>query len=234
MPAELEKIMQKIFIIEDDSIIASSVEKYLNGFGYETRHVRKFDNIVNEFAEYNPHLVLMDISLPYYNGFYWCSEIRKISKVPIIFVSSSSDNMNIVMAINMGGDDFIAKPFELSLLLAKIQAMLRRTYDFASQTNLIEHNGLILDMGNATATYKESAIELTRNEFKILKILMDNRGKTVSREDIMTVLWESDSYVDDNTLTVNVTRLRKKLENAGLEGLIETKKGMGYYIANGA
>ena len=123
--------MQKIFIIEDDSIIASSVEKYLNGFGYETRLVRKFDNIVNEFAEYNPHLVLMDISLPYYNGFYWCSEIRKISKVPIIFVSSSSDNMNIVMAINMGGDDFIAKPFELSLLLAKIQAMLRRTYDFA-------------------------------------------------------------------------------------------------------
>ena len=225
--------MQKIFIIEDDSIIASSVEKYLNGFGYETRHVRKFDNIVNEFAEYNPHLVLMDISLPYYNGFYWCSEIRKISKVPIIFVSSSSDNMNIVMAINMGGDDFIAKPFELSLLLAKIQAMLRRTDDFASQTNLIEHNGLILDMGNATATYNGNAIELTRNEFKILKILMDNKGKTVSREDIMTVLWESDSYVDDNTLTVNVTRLRKKLENAGLEGLIETKKGMGYYIANG-
>ena len=154
--------MQKIFIIEDDSIIASSVEKYLNGFGYETRHVRKFDNIVNEFAEYNPHLVLMDISLPYYNGFYWCSEIRKISKVPIIFVSSSSDNMNIVMAINMGGDDFIAKPFDLEVLTAKVQAMLRRTYDFTGQSAVLEHKGAMLNLTEAALFYEQEKIELTK------------------------------------------------------------------------
>lgn len=222
--------MHKIYVVEDDSIIAGSIKKYMDGWGYDVKVVKDYYNIINEFANYNPHLVLMDITLPNFNGFYWCSEIRKISKVPIIFISSATENMNIVMAINMGGDDFVSKPFDLSVLLAKVQAMLRRTYDFASQTNLLENNGLILDIGNTTAVYNECTIELTKNEFKILKILMEERGKTVSRENIMTSLWESDSFVDDNTLTVNVTRLRKKLENAGLINYIETKKGIGYYI----
>ena len=222
--------MQKIFIVEDDSIIEKAIEKHLSGWGYHVRGVKDFSNVIKEFGEFNPELVLMDITLPHFNGYYWCSEIRKISKVPIIFISSASDDMNIVMAVNMGGDDFISKPFELSVLLAKVQAMIRRTYDFAAQTNLIEHKGLILDIGNATVVYEGVPMELTKNEFKILKTLMENKGKTVSREIIMTKLWESDSYVDDNTLTVNVTRLRKKLENAGLSDFIETKKGMGYYI----
>lgn len=220
--------MQKILIVEDDKTIATLVEKHLRGWGYDVKNVRDFSNVTNEFAEYNPMLVLLDITLPHFNGYYWCTEIRKISKVPIIFISSTSDDMNIVMAINMGGDDFISKPFELSVLSAKVQAMLRRTYDFATQTNLIEYKGIILDIGNATVSYEGMPIELTKNEFRILKILMENRGKTVSRENIMTMLWESDSYVDDNTLTVNVTRLRKKLDAMGLKDVIETKKGMGY------
>jgi DNA-binding response OmpR family regulator len=172
----------------------------------------------------------MDISLPFYNGYHWCSEIRRISKVPIIFISSASDNMDIIMAINMGGDDFISKPFDLSVLTAKVQAMLRRTYDFAGQTNLLEHKGAILNTGDTSLTYKEIKVELTKNDFKILQYLMENKGRTVSRDALMTRLWETDCYVDENTLTVNVTRLRKKLDAAGLKDFISTKKGMGYIV----
>jgi DNA-binding response OmpR family regulator len=172
----------------------------------------------------------LDISLPFYNGYHWCNEIRKLSKVPIIFISSAADNMNIVMAMNMGGDDFIAKPFDLSVLTAKVQAMLRRTYDFAGQTNLMEHHGAILNTSDATLTYNGEQIDLTRNEYKILKMLMENSGNVVPREALMTMLWETDSYVDDNTLTVNVTRLRRKLEAVGLAEFITTKKGMGYEV----
>ena len=222
--------MQKIMIVEDDEIISSSIEKYLKGWGYDVRNEKEFGEILKKFAEYNPHLILLDISLPYFNGYYWCEEIRKISNVPIIFISSASDNMNIIMAMNQGGDDFIAKPFELGVLLAKVQAILRRTYDFGGQTSLLEHRGAILDIGNATLTYEGKQIDLTKNEYKIMKIMMEQKGKTVSRDNIMMKLWESDSFVDDNTLTVNMTRLRKKLENVGLKDFIETRKGMGYYV----
>lgn len=222
--------MQKIMIVEDDEIISASVEKYLRNWGYDVRIIKDFEHVLREVADYNPHLVLMDISLPYFNGYYWCEEIRKVSKIPIIFVSSAADNMNIIMAVNMGADDFIAKPFELEVLLAKVQAILRRTYDFGGQTSLLEHRGVIMDIGNQTLTFEGEQIELTKNEYKILKTLMENKGKTVSRDKIMMKLWESDSFVDDNTLTVNMTRLRKKLEGAGMKDFIETKKGLGYYV----
>lgn len=222
--------MQKILIVEDDEVISTSIQNNLTSWGYEAKKVEEFENVIGEFLEFNPHLVLMDISLPYFNGYHWCSEIRKVSKVPVIFISSASDGMNIVMAINMGADDFIAKPFDLTVLMAKVQAMLRRTYDFTGQTNFLEYKGAILDLGSTVLKYNGIDIDLTKNEFKILETLMENKNKTVSRDVIMTKLWESDSYVDDNTLTVNVTRLRKKLDQAGLQDFIQTKKGLGYYI----
>ena len=181
---------------------------------------------------YNPHLVILDIALPACNGFYWCMEIRKISRVPVVFLSSASDNMNIVIAMNMGGDDFIAKPFDRNVLAAKIQAILRRTYDFAANTELIAHKGAVLNTADATLTYEGQRIDLTKNDYKILKMLLENKGKTVSRDALMTRLWETDCFVDENTLTVNITRLRKKLEQAGLTDFIVTRKGMGYLISD--
>lgn len=220
----------KILVAEDDRIIASQICEYLNAFGYEACFTEDFSDICGQFSAVNPQLVLMDISLPYHNGYYWCQEIRKISKVPVIFISSASDNMNVVMAVNYGADDFIAKPFDLTVLAAKIQAILRRTYDFGGQVSLLEHRGAILNMDNASLIYDGRQIELTKNEYRILQILMENKGKIVEREAIMIKLWESDSFVDDNTLTVNVTRLRKKLEQAGLTDFITTKKGIGYLV----
>lgn len=222
--------MYKILIVEDDLIIAKTVKNYIRSWGYEAECITDFKDVLTEFVSYNPQLVLLDITLPYFNGYHWCSEIRKVSKVPIIFISSASDNMNIVMAVNMGGDDFIAKPFDLNVLTAKVQALLRRTYDFMGQTNLLEHKGAILNLSSSTLNYKHSKIELSKNENKILQILMENKGKAVSRDTIMTKLWETDSYIDDNTLTVNITRLRKKLQEAGLSDFITTKKGIGYLV----
>ncbi|GAA4655054.1 response regulator transcription factor [Anaerocolumna aminovalerica] len=222
--------MYKILIVEDDTIIAKAMKKHVETWGYEAEYVTDFKDVLSKFVSFQPQLVLLDISLPFYNGFYWCSEIRKVSKVPIIFISSASDNMNIVMAMNMGGDDFIAKPFDLSVLMAKIQAMLRRTYDFAGQSTLIEHKGAILDTSDATLTYNGEKIDLTKNDNRILQILMENKGKIVSRDSIMTKLWETDDYIDDNTLTVNMTRIRKKLESIGLTDFILTRKGIGYII----
>jgi len=222
--------MYRILIVEDDAVIAKTIEKHIKSWGYEVECATDFEDVLSHFVAFNPQLVLLDISLPFYNGYHWCNEIRKLSKVPIIFISSAADNMNIVMAMNMGGDDFIAKPFDLSVLTAKVQAMLRRTYDFAGQTNLMEHNGAILNTSDATLTYNGEQIDLTRNEYKILKMLMENSGNVVPREALMTMLWETDSYVDDNTLTVNVTRLRRKLEAVGLAEFITTKKGMGYEV----
>lgn len=222
--------MYRILIVEDDMTIANAVRKHMEGWGYEVRCAEDFKNVLAEFVSFSPQLVLLDISLPFFNGYHWCSQIRQISRVPVIFLSSASDNMNIVMAINMGGDDFVAKPFDLNVLMAKVQAMLRRTYDFGGQTGLFEHRGVILNLSDTTVFYDGSRVELTKNEFKILQILMEQKGNVVSRDKIMTRLWESDSYVDDNTLTVNVTRLRKKLEEAGVKGFITTKKGIGYLI----
>jgi two-component system response regulator protein BraR/BceR len=222
--------MYKILIIEDDAVIAKAIKNTIETWNYDAKCVTDFRDVMKEFVSYNPDLVLLDIYLPFFNGYHWCSEIRKLSKVPIIFISSASDNMNIVMAVNMGGDDFIAKPFDLSVLTAKVQAMIRRTYDFAGQTNLLEHKGVILNTNDTTLTYNDKKIDLTKNEYKIFQVLLENKGKVVSRDTIMTRLWETDSFIDDNTLTVNVTRLRKKLEDAGLHDFILTKKGMGYMV----
>lgn len=217
-------------MVEDDEIIARSIREHLQAWNYDVCCVEDFSNVVAEFVRFDPQLVLMDITLPFFNGYHWCSEIRKISKVPVIFLSSAADNMNIVMAVNMGADDFIPKPFDLEVLTVKIQAMLRRSYDFAGTGSMLEHKGAILNLNETTLTYREQKIELTKNEFRILEILMENKEKVVSRETLMTKLWESDNYVDENTLSVNVNQLRKKLEALGLEEFILTKKGIGYRL----
>lgn len=222
--------MYRILIIEDDTVIANAIKNNIETWNYDVMCVTDFRDIMPVFISYSPQLVLLDISLPFYNGYHWCSEIRKLSKVPIIFISSASDNMNIVMAVNMGGDDFIAKPFDLNVLTAKVQAMLRRTYDFAGQTNFLEHKGAILNTSDTTLIYNEKKIQLTKNEYRILQVLIENKGRAVSRDTIMARLWETDSFIDDNTLTVNVTRLRKKLEDIGLHDFISTKKGIGYMV----
>lgn len=222
--------MYKIFIVEDDSVIASAVSRGLSSWGCETCTVSDFSAVTAEFVRCDPQLVLLDISLPFYNGYHWCSEIRKLSTVPIVFLSSSADNMNIVMAMNMGADDFIPKPFDLDVLLAKVQALLRRTYDFVSDAYIIEAGGAILKTGEAALYYNNEKLELTKNEYRILEVLMLNKGSFISRDILMTKLWETDSFVDDNTLTVNVTRLRRKLEQHGLDGFITTKKGVGYKV----
>lgn len=222
--------MYRILVVEDDEVIAGAIAKSVAKWGYEVECVSDFQDVLGHFVRFDPQLVLLDLSLPFYNGFHWCSEIRKLSKVPIIFISSASDNLNIVLAMNMGGDDFIVKPFDLTVLAAKIRALLRRTYDFAGQTNLLEHKGAILNLSEATLTYQGEKVQLTRNEHRILQLLLENKGQVVTREALMNYLWETDSYVDDNTLTVNVTRLRRKLEGLGLKGLIVTKKSMGYMV----
>lgn len=222
--------MYRILIVEDDPGIGMSIRNHIETWGLEARCAEDFRDIVKEFTKYSPHLILMDISLPFYNGYHWCMEIRKISKVPIIFISSASDNMNIVMAMNMGGDDFIAKPFDLNVLTAKIQAVLRRTYDFGNQISVLQHRGVLLNLSDASLSYEGERIELTKNDYRILKTLMENKGHVVSRDKLMERLWETDCFVDENALTVNIARLRKKLEQAGIEGFIGTKKGMGYII----
>ena len=217
----------RIFIVEDDRVIARAVKQHIESWGCEARVVSDFRNVLKEFVAFDAHLVLMDISLPFFNGYHWCREIRKISKVPVIFISSASDNMNIVMAMDMGGDDFIAKPFDLSVLTAKVQAVLRRAYEFSGAQPLLERRGAILNLSDASLTYEGKRLELTKNDFRILQTLMERPGQVVSRETIMLRLWETDCFVDDNTLTVNMTRLRKKLEAIGLEDFILTRKGAG-------
>lgn len=222
--------MYRIYMIEDDSGILEAVKIRGERWELQIYGVKNFRKILEEFSQIQPHLVIMDIGLPAFDGYHWCTQIRKISKVPIVFLSSASDNMNMVMAMNMGGDDFVAKPFDYDVLIAKIQALLRRSYDFAGNMPILEHRGAFLNMENSTLTYHDAAIDLTKNEHKILSLLMGKKGQIVSRECLMDALWESDCYVDDNTLTVNVGRLRKKLEENGLSDFIQTKFGMGYYI----
>ena len=222
--------MHRILIVEDDGVIAGAIRRHVETWGFEARAVSDFQNVLREFVQYDPQLVLLDISLPFFSGYHWCGEIRKISKVPVIFLSSASDNMSIVMAVGMGADDFIAKPFDLTVLTAKIQAVMRRTYDFSVRSDIIEHRGAILNAADATLHFNGQKIDLTRNEYRILLTLMEGRGKVVGREALMQRLWETDSFVDENTLSVNVARLRRKLEAAGLIGFIETKKGLGYLV----
>lgn len=220
----------KIMIVEDDRVIARALASHLSKWNYDTRCIEDFKNIIEEFEQYDPQLVLLDIMLPFFNGFHWCQEIRKVSEVPIIFLSSANDNMNIVMAMNMGGDEFIEKPFDLHVVTAKVQAILRRSYSFQGTLNVMEYHGAVLNLNDATMVNGEQKLELTKNEFRILQMLLENAGKIVSRDSIITRLWESDEFIDDNTLTVNIARLRKKLEQIGLEQMIRTKKGIGYMV----
>ncbi len=223
-------MVYRILIVEDDRGIAGAIARQAARWGLEARCVCDFSGVMAEFAAFDPQLVLLDIGLPFYNGYYWCEKIRAVSKVPIIFISSASDNMNIVMAMNMGGDDFIAKPFDQAVLMAKIQALLRRTYDFGGSAPILEHRGAVLNTGDQALYYQDQKVELSRNEYRILLSLMESRGKVVSREKLMERLWQTDSFVDENTLTVNVNRLRKKLEAAGLTDFIGTKFGVGYIV----
>ena len=222
--------MYRIFIVEDDKVIAGLVKKHLVSWGYEVDCAEDFSDVLTEFVRRDPQLVLLDLEAAFYNGFHWCREIRKISQVPILFLSSAADNMNMVMAMSQGADDFIAKPFDLNVLAFKVQAVLRRSYSFGKASDILEHRGAVLNMGNTSLTWQGKAVDLTKNELRILPDPFEHAGKVVSREAIMTKLWESDSFVDDNTLTVNMTRLRRKLEGAGLKEFIVTKKGMGYMI----
>lgn len=222
--------MYRLLIIEDDKGIAEAIKLQAEMWEFQVHCLENFRAVMTEFAEFDPHIVLMDISLPFFNGYHWCNEIRKVSRVPIIFISSASDNMSMIMAMNMGADDFIAKPFDQSVLMAKLQALLRRTYDFAASVPVLEHRGALLNTGENTLLYGEEKISLSKNEYRILYVLMENKGKVVGREKLMEQLWETDSFVDENTLSVNVNRLRKRLEAAGLENFITTKFGVGYLI----
>ena len=222
--------MYRIFLAEDDHALAEAISRQLESWGNEVITVRDFRRVSAEFAEARPQLVLLDIMLPFYDGYHWCTEIRKLSSVPIVFISSASDNMNIVMAMNMGGDDFKPKPVDPMVLTAKLQALLRRTYELGEPCQALECHGALLDLSSGTLECGGQRLELTKNEFRILRTLLENRDKTVSRERLMTVLWQSDCYVEENTLTVNVARLRKKLEGVGLGGIIATKPGEGYIL----
>jgi DNA-binding response OmpR family regulator len=223
--------MFKILIVEDDVKIREIILENIHKWGYEGRIVDDFSNVMESFAEYQPHMVLMDINLPAFDGFYWCGKIREVSKVPMIFISSRNSNMDIIMAVNMGGDDFVQKPFSLEVLLAKVNALLRRTYSYVDvEANVLEHQGVVLNLKDSTVLYQQHKLELTKNEFKIFYILMNNNGKVVSRDELMRKLWEDESFVDDNTLTVNINRLRKVIGDMGLEDFIKTRRGQGYII----
>lgn len=222
--------MYRVMIVEDDRGLAEAIARQAGMWDLQAYCVQDFHDIMGEFARLDPHLVLLDIGLPFYNGYYWCGLLRQVSKVPVIFLSSAADNMNIVMAMNMGADDFIAKPFDGNVLIAKMQALLRRTYDFAGAVPVLEHRGAMLNTGDGTLVYGGQSIRLSKNEYRILLELMQSKGKVVSREHLMEKLWQTDSFVDENALNVNVGRLRRKLDSAGLPDFIETKFGVGYRI----
>ena len=224
------KIMFKILVVEDEQVIADGLKQHLEKWDYSCRTVRNFKDVMTEFSDFAPDLVLMDIALPYYNGFYWCNQIREISRVPLIFISSANDKMSLVMAIQMGGDDFITKPFDLDVVTAKIQAILRRTYDFKNELNQLKVADVTLDLNEMILSYNGQSVELTKNEFKILQALMLQPAVVVSRTTLSEKCWESDEYIDDNTLTVNINRLRKLCEQLGLDDFIRTKKGIGYAV----
>ena len=222
--------MYRILLVEDDPGIAQAVCVHLRQWELDARCVQNFHTVMEEFTAFDPQLVLLDISLPFFNGYHWCTQIRAVSQVPVVFLSSASENMNIVMAMNMGADDFIAKPFDQRVLMAKVQALLRRAYDFSQAAPTLSHRGAALNTADQTLRYNGQKIALTKNEYRILLTLLEGRGRVVSRERLMERLWETDSFVDENTLTVNVNRLRKKLDAAGLNGFITTRVGAGYLV----
>ncbi|MDD7305606.1 MAG: response regulator transcription factor [Peptoniphilaceae bacterium] len=220
----------KIFIVEDDLVIGKQLGKFLSSWGYEILINENFEKVFETYKDFKPDLVLMDITLPFFNGYHWCSMIRNDSKVPIIFLSAADENLNLIMAVNMGADDYLVKPFNLDVLLAKIRALLRRSYEYQKDSDKIRYASMVFDKDKMTLTYDKQEIELTKNEYKILEILISNPGKVIKREDIMNKLWQSDEFIDENTLTVNVMRLRKKLKKYGLYDFIKTKKKVGYYV----
>lgn len=222
--------MHKILIIEDDPVIAKAMSRYIESWSHKVLRVKDFQHVMRDFIAFDPHMVLVDVMLPFFNGYHWCAQIRKVSDVPVVFISSAAQGMNIVMAMEMGGDDFIAKPLDLSVMMAKIQALLRRVYDMGAKVPVLEHRGVMLQLNDASLRVGDERVELTKNEFRILQTLIENKGKVVSRDTLMTKLWQQDSYVEENTLTVNVTRLRKKLEAAGLSDFITTRVGSGYIV----
>lgn len=222
---------QKIFIVEDDRTISQVLVNYLTQWGFECAEVHDFQSVTKEIFQFQADLVLMDISLPFYNGFYWCQELRKTSEVPILFLSSASDNMNMVMAMNLGADDFVGKPFDLPVLVAKIQALLRRSYQFGGSPSYTYGDYRLSPQENRLF-YQEQLVELTPNETKLLALLFLNQGKVVSRESLIEKLWESDAFIDKNTLAVNMTRMRKKLSAVGLDTAIQTVKNQGYLLEN--
>lgn len=223
-------MLNKILIIEDDQMIAKLIAEDLKKWDYTTKIVSDFKNIMSEFINFDPHLILLDISLPFFNGYHWCQEIRYVSEVPIIFISSTGEDMNIVTALDMGADDFIIKPFDLKVLIAKINALIRRTYSFGGQIENLQHKEVILNLENARVLFKGREENLSKNEFTIMKVLMENKGKIISRNKLMVNLWETESFIDDNTLTVNIARLREKLITIGIDDFIKTKKGLGYVV----
>lgn len=222
--------MYRIFIVEDDRTIAQAVSTLTESWGLEPRCAQDFRAVTEEAAEFNPHLIMLDIALPFYDGYHWCRELRKQTNAPILFLSSASDNMNVIMAMNFGADDFIAKPFDGGVLMAKVQAMLRRSYGMSAAAALREYRGVRLCADDQKLTYEGQTVELTKNEYRILSCLLESAGKVVSREKLMQRLWETDSFVDENTLTVNVNRLRRKLAGAGLVEFIATRHGVGYIV----
>lgn len=224
--------MYKIMIVEDDISLSQYIAEGLTKWGFETFTARDFENITSQFVNNKPNLIIMDVNLPQYDGFYWCSSIRELSNIPIIFVSSRDTSMDIIMAVNLGADDYITKPFSMDILIAKMNALLRRTYAYSDENiDCLECGGVILNLVDKTILYNDEKIELTRNEFKIMLLLMKNKGKAVSRERIMRALWEDDNFINDNTLTVSINRLRVKLKDLGLQDYIMTKKGFGYFIS---
>lgn len=223
--------MYKIMVVEDEEKIRILLRKELNKWGFDVCAAEDFTHIFEQFAQANPHLVLMDINLPAYDGFYWCNQIRTVSKVPVIFVSSRNSNMDVVMAVNMGGDDYITKPFSMEVLTAKINAVLRRAYSYHAQnSDTLECRGAVLTLKDNILRFNNHTAELTKNEFRILYTLMKQNGAIVSREQLMRALWDDESFIDDNTLTVNVNRLRKKTDEIGLNDFIKTVKNQGYRI----
>lgn len=223
--------MYRILIIEDDQTISSILEEHLKKWGYDVRTTVDFSDVLSGFTAYEPHIVIMDINLPYYDGFYWCSKIRELSNVPIVFLSSRDGDSDKIRAITQGGDDYIEKPFSMDLLTVKLSAILRRAYSSADQAlNVLQHRDLILDMERLQVFCREKEAELTKNECRILTLLVKSSGNLVTRSRLMQSLWDDESFVDDNTLTVNVNRLRKKLDEIGLGDCIKTVKGEGYRL----
>ena len=222
--------MYKILLIEDDIDLAKEISIALEKWGFKVELINNFENIIEEFIEKKPEVVLLDVNLPLYNGFYWCEKIREISKTPIIFLSSRDSDMDLIMGINNGGDDYITKPFSIDVLVTKINAIIRRVYNYNKSNNILSYKDLMFDVEKGIIKYNDKSIELTKNEIKIFTLLLKNKDKVVSRESLMMSLWDSDEFVTDNALTVNINRLRSKIKDLGIEDFIKTKKGIGYIV----